>query len=139
MGKMCSPRGSESANVGFHFAALNPLMQIKEEKQDDVVIVSIDDHLDTVSAPQFEARLLGLIDAGERRLIVDCAKLEYVNSAGLKVFLVAAKEVESLGGQLVLCTLAPGVFMVFETVGFTRIMNIAATRDDALRRIRGPA
>jgi anti-anti-sigma factor len=114
-------------------------MQIKEEKQADVVIVSIDNHLDTVSAPQFEARLLGLIGAGERRVIVDCAQLEYVNSAGLKVFLLAAKELESLGGQFVLCTLSPGVLMVFETIGFTRIMNIAATREEALRRIRGPA
>jgi anti-anti-sigma factor len=114
-------------------------MQIKEEKQDDVVIVSIDDHLDTVSAPQFEARLLGLIEAGERRLIVDCAQLEYINSAGLKVFLLAAKELESLGGQLVFCTLAPGVLMVFETIGFTRIMTITSTRDDALQKIRGPA
>jgi anti-anti-sigma factor len=114
-------------------------MQIKEEKQDDALIVSIDDHLDTVSAPQFEARLMGLIGAGERRLIVDCAQLEYINSAGLKVILLAAKELESLGGKFVLCTLAPGVLMVFETIGFTRIMNIAATRDDALRSIRSPA
>ena len=114
-------------------------MQIKEEKQDDVVIVSIDDHLDTVSAPQFEARLMNLIRAGERRLVVDCAQLEYINSAGLKVFLLAAKELESLGGKFVLCTLSPSVFMVFETIGFDRIMSIAATRDDALRSIRSPA
>jgi anti-anti-sigma factor len=114
-------------------------MQIKEEKQDDVPIVSINEHLDTVSAPQFHARLLGLINAGERRLIVDCAQLEYVNSAGLKVFLLAAKELDSLGGQLVLCALSPSVLMVFETIGLTRIMNIAGTRDDALRSIRGPA
>ena len=114
-------------------------MQIKEEKQDDVLIVSINEHLDTVSAPQLEARLMGLIGAGERRLIVDCARLEYVNSAGLKVFLLAAKELESLGGQLIFCTLAPGVLLVFETIGFTRIMNIAVTRDDALRSIRGAA
>ena len=114
-------------------------MQIKEEKLDDVLIVSVKEHLDTVSAPQFEARLLGLIDAGERRLIVDCAQLEYINSAGLKVFLLAAKELESLGGQLVFCALAPGVLMVFETIGFTRIMTITSTRDDALQKIRGPA
>jgi anti-anti-sigma factor len=114
-------------------------MQTKEEKQDDVVVVSIDDHLDTVSAPQLEACLMRLIRAGERQLVLDCARLEYVNSAGLKVLLLAAKELESLGGKFVLCTLAPGVLMVFETIGFDRIMNIAATRDDALRSIRGPA
>jgi hypothetical protein len=32
-------------------------MQIKEEKQGDVMIVTIDDHLDTAAAPAFEQRL----------------------------------------------------------------------------------
>ena len=114
-------------------------MQIHEIKQDGAVILAIDDHLDTAAAPQLEAHLVHLIEAGERRVVVDCAALEYVNSAGLKTFLIAAKKLELLGGQLVLCTLAPGVLMVFETVGFTRIMKIATTREDALRSFSGPA
>ena len=77
--------------------------------------------------------MLGLIEAGERKVLVDCAPLEYVNSAGLKVFLLAAKKLEPLGGQLILCALAPSVMMIFEMIGFTRIMKIAPTRADALR------
>ena len=108
-------------------------MQLHEQKQGDVMIVTIDDHLDTAAAPGFEQRLLGLIEAGERKVLVDCAPLEYVNSAGLKVFLLAAKKLEPLGGQLILCALAPSVMMIFEMIGFTRIMKIAPTRADALR------
>lgn len=112
-------------------------MQIQEEKQDGVLIVKIDDHLDTASSTVFETRLMGLIDAGEHRVLVDCGSLEYVNSAGLKVFLLAAKKLESLGGQLVLCALAPSVLMIFEMIGFTRIMKIVPTRDQALRCFSG--
>jgi stage II sporulation protein AA (anti-sigma F factor antagonist) len=108
-------------------------MQIKEEKHGDVMIMNIDDHLDTAAAPQFEQRLLGLIDAGERKVLVDCSKLEYVNSAGLKVFLLAAKKLEPLNGTLIISSLAPSVLMIFEMIGFTRIMKIAATREDGLR------
>ncbi|MEO8353814.1 MAG: STAS domain-containing protein [Chthoniobacteraceae bacterium] len=108
-------------------------MEIKNEKQGDVMIVTIDDHLDTASAPEFESRLLGLIAAGEKFIIVDCAGLQYVNSAGLKVFLLAAKKLEPLGGLLVLCSLSPSVLMIFEMIGFTRIMKIAPNREEALR------
>jgi anti-anti-sigma factor len=62
-----------------------------------------------------------------------------VNSAGLKVFLLAAKRLEPLGGKLVLCSLAPSVLMIFEMIGFTRIMKITATREDALQALRGEA
>jgi anti-anti-sigma factor len=112
-------------------------MQIQEEKVGDVKIVTIDDHLDTSSASLFEATLLGLIDAGEHRIIVDCGPLQYVNSAGLKVFLIAAKRLEPLGGKLVLCALTPSVLMIFQMIGFTRIMQIVPTREEALQAMAG--
>lgn len=112
-------------------------MQINEQRQGDVTIMSIDDHLDTVTAPAFEQKLLGLIDAGTRKLVVDCSALQYVNSAGLKVFLLAAKKLESMGGQLVICSLSSSVLMIFEMIGFTRIMKIAPNRDEALRALGG--
>jgi anti-anti-sigma factor len=110
-------------------------MQIKEEKQGEVMIVVIDDHLDTMAAPGFEKQLLGLIDKGERKLVIDCAPLEYVNSAGLKVFLLAAKKLETVGGQFAICSLVPSVLMIFEMIGFTRIMKIVPTREEAIRAL----
>ena len=76
------------------------------------MVVSITEHLDTVSAPIFESRLLGLVDQGERQLVVDCGALDYVNSAGVKVFLLAAKRLEPLGGKLILCALSSSVGML---------------------------
>jgi anti-anti-sigma factor len=110
-------------------------MQIKEEKQDDVMIVTIDDHLDTAAAPVLEKHLLGLIDNGERRIVIDCAPLEYVNSAGLKVFLLVAKRLDTISGQMAICSLAPSVLMIFEMIGFTRIMKIVPTREEAVRAV----
>lgn len=112
-------------------------MQITEEKDGDILIVTIAEHLDTAAAAQFEARLLGCIDRGERRILVDCAGLEYVNSAGLKVFLLAAKKLDAVKGRIVLCALATSVLMIFEMIGFTRIMKIVSTREEGLGVLRG--
>jgi anti-anti-sigma factor len=112
-------------------------MQIKEEKKGEVLILQISEHLDTSTSGVFESRLLGLIERGERKIVVDCSALEYVNSAGLKVFLLAAKRLEPLGGKLVLCALAPSVLMIFEMIGFTRIMKIVPTLDEALKALSG--
>jgi stage II sporulation protein AA (anti-sigma F factor antagonist) len=112
-------------------------MQIQEEKQGAVCILTISEHLDTASATMFETALLGAIDRGEDRILVDCGPLEYVNSAGLKVFLLAAKKLEASKGQLMLCALQPSVFMIFEMIGFTRIMKIVPTREEAVRLLSG--
>ncbi len=114
-------------------------MQIKEDKQGEILIVTVSEHLDTSTSSIFESRLLGMVDRGERKIVVDCSTLEYVNSAGLKVFLLAAKRLEPLGGKLVLCALAPSVLMIFEMIGFTRIMKIVSTLDEAIRVLKGDA
>lgn len=71
--------------------------------------------------------------------MVDCSALQYVNSAGLKVFLLAAKKLEPIGGQLVICSLAASVMMIFDMIGFTRIMKIAPNREEALRSLGSSA
>ena len=50
-------------------------MQIKEDKQDDVMVVTVTEHLDSATASVFESRLLGLVDRGERRIVVDCGQI----------------------------------------------------------------
>ena len=108
-------------------------MQFQENKQGDVLILTLEGHLDTVAAPPFEERVLALIAGGEMRVLVDCTQLEYVNSAGLKVFLLAAKQLDAASGKLVLCGLTPGVQAIFDMIGFSKIMNLAPDREAGLR------
>jgi anti-anti-sigma factor len=135
---MCSRFANESARIN-DFSRTGAKMQIKEDKQGEVLIVTVSEHLDTATASIFESRLLGMVERGERKIVVDCGELEYVKSAGLKVFLLAAKRLEPLGGKLVLCALAPSVLMIFEMIGFTRIMKIVPTQEEAVRILRGDA
>ena len=114
-------------------------MQIHESKEDGVLIVAVQGYIDTMTAGAFEARLQQLIADGVHRICIDCSALAYVNSAGLKGFLVAAKELDALGGRLVLCAMSPNVHTIFEMIGFTQIIPIVPTREQALERLRQPA
>ena len=63
--------------------------------------------------------------------MLDCSRLDYLNSSGLKAVLVTAKRLEPLGGKLVLCGLTPNVYAIFEMIGFTRILPIVPSREEA--------
>ena len=114
-------------------------MQICEEIDGDRLIVSLQGHLDTAAAPSFEQRLLAVIEQGARRVVVDCGGVDYVNSAGLKTFLLAAKRLDTVKGKFVLCALKPNVSLILETIGFDRIMTILPTREAALQSVGGEA
>jgi anti-sigma B factor antagonist len=99
-------------------------MRIDEEKLGTVLLLKVDDRLDSATAPEFQARLLSAIESGERSIIIDLTNVDYMNSAGLKALLVAAKKLGSPSGRMVLCGLAPNVYTVFELTGFHVLFTI---------------
>ena len=73
-------------------------------------------------------------------VIIDCGALDYVSSAGLRVFLLAARASQRAGIPFALCALKPAVREVFELSGFSRIITVHADRPTALAQApQGPA
>jgi anti-anti-sigma factor len=52
---------------------------------------------------------------------------------GLRVFLLAAKRLQARGGKISLCGLQDYIQQVFDLAGFSSILSIYASRDEALR------
>ena len=103
-------------------------MRIHEEKDGDVLVLQVGDRLDSATAPEFEQRILSVIDAGEHSLLLDFSALDYMNSAGLKALLLAAKKVAPKNGRLVICGLASNVETVFQLTGFDKMFTIKPDR-----------
>lgn len=97
-------------------------------------IVSLQGQINSANANGLEAEVLTLCDSGVKQLVLDFTALDYISSAGLRMVLVIAKRLRQEGGQLVLCAMQPHVREVFDISGFLAILNVEATRADALTR-----
>jgi anti-anti-sigma factor len=120
-------------------------MEITECKTADIVTLSLSGKLDTTTAKAFEEKILGQIESGERRFVIDLAQLNYIGSAGLRVFLLAAKRLDTVNGKLVLCgfkktipyytlnrVLDP-VREAFDIAGFSSIFSTYGSHGDAIQ------
>jgi anti-anti-sigma factor len=105
-------------------------VQIKEEGK--VVVAALSGQLDTRSAPQLEKALDAALGKDKTELLVDCARLDFVTSAGLRVLLMTGKRLAGAGGKLALCALNPSVKEVFEISGFAKLFPIHPAREPAL-------
>jgi anti-anti-sigma factor len=110
-------------------------METLETRENGVVILSVKGRVDAANARSFEQEVLGLIDAGERRLVLDLAGLDYVSSAGLRVLLVTAKRLAAVHGKLALASLREPVREVFEIAGFSAFLRVFPTREDAVAAV----
>ena len=103
-------------------------MNLQQESQNGVVIVTPNGRLDISSAKLVEDSLTGIIDRGHTRLVLDLSQLDYISSAGLRTLLVVAKRVEAAKGKIALAALKPNVREVLEVGGFDRIFAIHPDR-----------
>jgi serine/threonine-protein kinase RsbW len=104
-------------------------------------LVSAQGRLDFGAAAEFQKQLeraLGGAGAAPAAVIVDCTALDYVSSAGLRVFLVSARAAQRAGIAFALCALQPAVREVFDVSGFSRIMTVHADRPTALAHAGTP-
>lgn len=77
-----------------------------------------------LDATQCEAALQFFSGLAEPR-VVDLAGLEYIASAGLRVFLITQKRIKASGAGLKLINVAPQVRDIFRYAGFDRIFDIS--------------
>jgi anti-sigma B factor antagonist len=100
-----------------------------------VTIVVPEGRLDFGAAAGFQTQVeQAIAEAGKSGggVVIDGSALDYVSSAGLRVFLIAAREMQRRKLSFSLCALKPAVREVFELSGFTRIISVHADRATAL-------
>ena len=96
-------------------------MNITKKMNGTTLEIALEGRLDTMTAPQLEAELSSL-DSAES-LVLDCSKLDYISSAGLRVLLSAHKIMNGKGGMKV-THINEIVREVLEVTGFTDILTI---------------
>jgi anti-anti-sigma factor len=109
-------------------------MKIHEQRQGPVTIMRAEGRLDATSAPEADRRLAALSEGGARQIVLDLSGVEYVSSAGLRVFLAAAKRMQRAQGRLALAAPAPQVREILDLAGFAAILPVCETVADAVGR-----
>jgi len=107
-------------------------MQISIKSADEVKVLEFEGHLDTQTSPDAQEQMTELIEKGERKILVHFGKLDYISSAGLRILLIAAKQLKAADGEMRLCCLNEVVKEVFDISGFTTIFNVFGSETEAL-------
>jgi len=105
---------------------------IQQDQQGAVRVLALSGRLDTETSADLELALADLQAAGATHFLIDLADIGYVSSAGLRVLLALAKQLDGGRGSLRLCGLNAAVMQVFDVAGFSKLFLIYPTRDAAL-------
>ena len=112
-------------------------MDVTMERRDGVLSVDVEGRIDGSTVMAFQEAIESAVEDGDRAVIVDCERLEYVGSAGLRTVLAIAKSLSNRDTRFALCSLPDQVRVVFEKSGFDTIIAIHPSQAEALASLDG--
>jgi len=109
-------------------------MEIKAETMKRCELLSVSGRVDSSTAPELEKVLLGLIQSGQKNIVVNMKDTDFISSAGLKALLSALMKVRKMipAGDVVVSEIKPELRESFDLVGFDRLFTFY---DDNMRAV----
>ncbi|MDD2707228.1 MAG: STAS domain-containing protein [Verrucomicrobiae bacterium] len=111
-------------------------MDIQFTEKTPFTIVTISGRLDASCADEAIQSIDARIKQGSRKLIMNLSKLEYASSAGLRVFLLAAKKTQGLNGSVEFCGINDLIAEIFEINGFKDLFPFHSNEEEALKNFK---
>jgi len=87
------------------------------------IVVEVEGDIDIVTAPHLWRELEPQLDSS-RHLVVDLARVSFIDSTGVGILIRAVNELRDRGQRLTVRSAAPMTRTVFETVGLTRLIEL---------------
>ena len=99
-------------------------MNINITEEGNTITATFDGRLDTLAAQQIAETIDPLLQNADRIIILDCEKMPFISSSGLRIFLKIRKEVAVKGGKMYLKNICPDVMQVFKMTKLDDIFEI---------------
>jgi anti-sigma B factor antagonist len=102
----------------------------------DVLVLKADGGLGTSDAEDVVVELARLVEAGIRKLIIDCSRVGDISSAGVGVLVRLHKKLAGVGGHVKVAAARGPVFRLLELTRLADVFEIYPTVNEALAALR---
>ena len=123
-------------------------MQIDIATTDGITVLAVSGRMDATTVNDFSETCQKLLAEGAQKFVIDLGGLEYISKlitrrmgepkliAGLRGILMLEKSSKKNGSSLAFCSMQAMVADMFKLSGFTSILHVYPTREEALDSLR---
>ena len=107
-------------------------LTITEREQPPFHVVTIAGEIDVYTAPRFREVIVGAIENGNTRLIVDIEAVDFLDPTGLGVLVGALKKVRASNGSLDIVCTSDRLLRIFAITGLDKVFGIKSSLAEAI-------
>ncbi|QJT07498.1 STAS domain-containing protein [Oceanidesulfovibrio marinus] len=111
-------------------------MSVTNSQEGAVTIITVSGRLDSNESQGLEEKVVEVLELGGSKLLFDFNDLEYINSSGLRILVMAYQRLKKkTDGTVAICGLRDYIQEIFEISGYDRLFLIFRNKEDALTKI----
>ena len=117
-------------------------MEFSSRRLAEVVVAAPVGQIDHPNAQKLQEALAPLVEAAaaaKTALVLDFAGVEYISSMGLRVLMVAAKQMRGQSAVIAVAALQPVVEEIFDIARFKHVLQVFPSVRAALQELSAPA
>lgn len=80
--------------------------------------------VDIYTSPEFKATIIDIIKNNNTNIIINCEKLDYIDSTGLGAIMCIYKEIVNKNLYIKLKNVKPNIYKIFDITKLNEILNI---------------
>ena len=111
-------------------------LTVETRDLEDVTLLYPKGYINAHTVRVFEGELQKSMEQRRFKIVMNCAGLSYIASAGLGAIMGAIEEIRSNGGDLRLTNLNETVLNIFEILGFNHLYRIFPSELEAISSFR---
>ncbi len=110
---------------------------LTREKVGDIIVVRLSfNEINRDQREEIKKDLQKLLDAGERKFVIDLAKVGFISSLVIATIIFFTKSVRGKSGQVKISGLSSEAFGVFQLTQLDKILELYESEHDALESYR---
>ncbi|QQE72839.1 anti-sigma F factor antagonist [Brevibacillus composti] len=108
-------------------------LRISMETKQDVLVVRLQGELDHHTAEELRAKVDQLLrQSSIRHIVLSLADLAFMDSSGIGVILGRYKQISARSGEMVVCSINPTIYRIFEMSGLFKVIKFRENEAEAL-------
>lgn len=107
-------------------------MKITQQTSENTLTLTLDGELDASSSVLLDTELSQPDILHNKKVLIDCQRLNYISSAGLGVFISHLQRFQDAGVKLAFFNMQEKVHNVFEILGLDSLMTIVPSEAEAV-------
>lgn len=111
-------------------------MRIFKEKTDGIIILKPEGVLDLSTSEIFKEAIMNEIEAGERHFIIDFAEVNFLSSAGIRIFYQIYKILKERQGSISLSGVNKSIADTLDIVAFSEHFYIYPSLEKAVEMLK---